>query len=276
VRADETSGPRADPIDNALERLELLAGDDEAIAAYLDGLDVHSSREREMLTELARTTTLASPDRFDEAHRRAVAALESLGRHGYHSFRIGTRLGPLRGLLRFFVELVARYVVVSYLRSTATELRNLYWLREIESPAGARELELLRPARFDAEALTVIFKRREIGLPSFVIGGLLIPIVASAGRLSGLVESAIWAAVIGVVGTAIALTASWIILRGAAMASRRIRVATRAPLEAVWAAVGWCGRPPRDQSRTFAIVAIVLTVVAWIVLPMVIAIALAD
>jgi len=40
--------------DNPLERLRLLAGDDDAVAAFLDELDVSSPREREMLAELAR------------------------------------------------------------------------------------------------------------------------------------------------------------------------------------------------------------------------------
>jgi hypothetical protein len=41
----------------------------------------------------------------------------------------------------------------------------------------------------------------------------------------------------------------------------------------VWRAVGYCGRPPRDKSRRFAIVAISLTVGAWIVLPAAVALA---
>jgi hypothetical protein len=273
MRAEQTE---RDAIDNPLERLELLAGDDEAVASYLDQLDLRGPREREMLAELARARTLADPERFDELHRRAVAALETLARHGYHAFRPNASLGPVRVVIRFFVELVARYVVVSYLRQIAVDLRNLYWLREIESPSGSRELELLRPARFDAQALVEIFQRRSLGLPSFITIGLLIPVFASVGRISGLLESAYWATLIGIVGTAIALAGAWIVLRGAAMASRRIRIAARPPLEAVWAAVGSCGRPPRDQSRKFAFVAIVLTTLAWIVLPAVVAIALAT
>jgi hypothetical protein len=265
-----------DAIDNPLERLELLAGDDEAISSYLDELHVSGAREREMLAELARVSTLADPERFDELHRRAVAALESLGRHGYHSFSPDARLGPIRVVIRFFVELVARFVVVSYLRQISIDLRNLYWLREIESPSGSRELELLRPARFDAQALVEVFQRRTVGLPSFLTIGLLIPVVAALGRVSGLLESTYWATAVGIVGTAFVLVASWIVLRGAAMASRRIRLGTRGPLGAVWAAVGACGRPPRDQSRKFAIIAIVLTTLAWIVLPTVVAIAIAT
>jgi hypothetical protein len=38
--------------DNPLERLQLLGGDDEAIAAFLDEIDVRGPRDREMLREL--------------------------------------------------------------------------------------------------------------------------------------------------------------------------------------------------------------------------------
>jgi hypothetical protein len=63
------------------------------------------------------------------------------------------------------------------------------------------------------------------------------------------------------------------VLRGAAMASRRIRLATNAPLATLWEVVGGAGRPPRDQSRKFAIIAIVLTTFAWVVVPAAIAVA---
>jgi hypothetical protein len=52
-------------LDNPLERLRLLAGDDEAIASFLDELAVSSPREREMLAELARPAPLARPERFE-------------------------------------------------------------------------------------------------------------------------------------------------------------------------------------------------------------------
>ena len=103
-----------DAIDNPIERLELLAGDDTAVAAYLDEIDVRSPREREMLAELARTTPLADSEGFPAAHHRAIAALESLGRHGYHGSRSGAKLGPARVVVRFPVQLVAHFVVVAY------------------------------------------------------------------------------------------------------------------------------------------------------------------
>jgi hypothetical protein len=137
---------------------------------------------------------------------------------------------------------------------------------------------LLRPARIDAEALLEITRTRAVGVPTFLLGGLLVPIAATAYR--GVSEIAItqWinAFIVGVVGALIGVSISWMILRGTAMASRRIRLSVRRPLQELWDTIGSCGRPPRDQSRTFAVVAISLTVGAWIVLPTLVAIALAS
>jgi hypothetical protein len=265
-----------DRVDNPLERLELLAGNERAIDTFLDELDVHGPREREMLRELSRTGVLADPARFPTAHRRVVAALETLARHGFHGSRAGTRLGPLRVVVRFLVELVARYIVVSYLRSASTSLRNLYWLREIESPAGAPEALVLRRARRDAQGLDLVFTRRSIGLPTFVIGGVLVPIGLSVLNLSSRIAVRSWpaAVVAGVISALIVVGISWVLLRGAAMASRRIRLAAERPMEAVWRAVGNCGKPPEDQSRKLATVGIVLSVAAWIVIPVAVGIAL--
>lgn len=262
--------------DNPLERLGLLGDDPEAIASFLDELDVRSPREREMLTELARPSTIARPERVFADHRQAVAALESLRRHGFHSSRAGASLGPLKAVVRWGVELIARYIVISYVKSVAMNLRNLYWLREIESADGSNEMKLLRSARFDAEALVEITRSRELGVPTFVIGGLLIPVGATLYRLTTGVALGNWvnAVIVGVVGGLIGVAISWVVLRGTAMASRRIRLSTREPLRNLWASVGHCGTPPADRSRTFAIVAISLSLGVWIVLPTLIGISL--
>jgi hypothetical protein len=263
--------------DNPLERLRLLSGDDDAIATFLDELDVQSPREREMLAELARPSVLARPDRFDADHRRAIEALESLRRHGFHGSQAGAGLGPFRLVVRWLVQLVARYLVVSYVKEVSTTLRNLYWMREMEAAPDSRELKLLRPARFDANYLVEIMRSREIGVPSFVIAGLLIPLGASIWRLmTGFTFDDWWVALlIGLVGVAIGVALSWIVLRGSAMASTRIRLAVREPLQAVWDSVGHCGRPPKDGSRKFAIISIVLMVGVWVVFPAIVALALA-
>jgi hypothetical protein len=275
VTVGDAGRPLNEAYDNPLERLRLLSGDDDAIASFLDELDVQSPREREMLAELARTSVLARPERFDGDHRRAIEALESLRRHGFHGSRAGASLGPARYGVRWLVELIARYLVVSHVRNVAMSMRNLYWLREMEAESDSAELKLLRPARFDATAMVEIFRTREVGVPSFVIAGLLIPIGATAWRLmTGFTFENWWVAVVlGLVGVAIGVALSWIVLRGTAMASSRIHASIREPLNALWDDIGSCGRPPKDGSRRFAVLAIVLMAGVWIVLPAVIAVA---
>ena len=56
-------------------------------------------------------------------------------------------------------------------------------------------------------------------------------------------------------------------MHGAAIARRRIRLSLDRPLGALWETVGWCGNPPKDNARTFAAVAIAVTVVGWLVIP---------
>jgi hypothetical protein len=258
-----------DDIDDPIERLRLIGDDETAVASYLDTLEVRGPRERELLRELARTQPLAEPELFPVAHQRAVAALESLARHGYHSTGAGKQLGPLRPVVRFLVQLVARYLVVSHLRQVSTDMRNLYWAREMQSKPFTEFRRELRRARMDAEGLLVILERRSIGLPSFVFGGVLISGVATAGRGATGFAFGSWIAafVSALVTVLIVVGAAWVILRGAALASRRIRVSTQGPLKRLWETIGHCGNPPKDQSAKFATVAIALTIGVWIVLP---------
>jgi hypothetical protein len=61
---------------------------------------------------------------------------------------------------------------------------------------------------------------------------------------------------------------SWVILQGAAIARRRIKLSLDAPLAALWETIGWCGRPPRDNSSLMAALAIALTVAGWLLIPL--------
>jgi hypothetical protein len=275
---DDRWRARDDHTVNPLERLQLLSGDDAAIESFLDDLDVTSPRAREMLVELARQTTIARPERFFADHQRVVAALESLRRHGYRGSRAVPRLGPLKAFFRWGIELVARYIVLSYVQTVTTEMRNLYLMREIEAPDGSHQLKLLRAARFDAAALVEALKSRAVGIPTFVIGGLLLPLIASVYRLATGLTFGNWltAIIVGVVGAVIGLGISWFMLRGTAMASGRIRLSVREPLKELWTSIGNCGNPPRDQSRKFAIIGISLTIGVWIVIPTLVGLSFLD
>jgi hypothetical protein len=263
-------------IDNPIERLKLLSGNEDEISKYLDAIEVTSPREREMMHEISRTRALADVGTFPQAHRNMVEALESLARHGYHGTSAGRGLGPLRAAVAFFVQLVARYLVVSHIRNVSKQMRNLYGLREIQALPGTDERRELRRARMDADRMVDALATSEIGVPVFLYGALAVPVLASIGRATGLLGSTVWGTVIGVVGVLIALAASWVILRGAALASRRIRLATRPPQEVLWKTIGWCGKPPKPQTKTFVIVSVGLLLAAFIILPIVIAVSIAT
>ena len=109
--------------------------------------------------------------------------------------------------IRFLVELVARYVVVSHVKNVVVQTA-----QPVLAPraggrgglAGARAPSLARAT--DAQALVEITKSREIGVPTFVIGGLLIPAGISLWRLaSGTIHEWWIALLVGAIGIAIGL-----------------------------------------------------------------------
>jgi hypothetical protein len=61
--------------------------------------------------------------------------------------------------------------------------------------------------------------------------------------------------------------ASWIVVRGAATARRRIQLTTEKPVKALYETIGRCGNPPRDDSIVFIVVALILGVIAALALP---------
>jgi hypothetical protein len=93
-------------------------------------------------------------------------------------------------------------------------------------------------------------RSREIGVRSFVIAGVLVPIVATTWQLmSGFRFDHWWVTVVaGVVGVAIGVGRSWVVLRRTALASSRIRLSVRVPLQVVWADIGHCGLPRRTSA----------------------------
>jgi hypothetical protein len=81
--------------------------------------------------------------------------------------------------------------------------------------------------------------------------------------------------VVACVFAAFALSGFWCILKAAAIARRRTRITLDQPLHALWQTIGAAGHPPRDHSRQFALYAVILLVLAWIVVPVAIATAYA-
>ena len=60
---------------------------------------------------------------------------------------------------------------------------------------------------------------------------------------------------------------AWVILRGAAVARRRIKLTLDGPLNALWETIGRCGSPPSDPARTFGLIAVILALLPWLLIP---------
>ena len=77
---------------------------------------------------------------------------------------------------------------------------------------------------------------------------------------------------LGIVLGALLLGLSWVALYAASIARRRIRLTTDQPIKVLYDVIGAAGDPPRDQSYLFALVAIVLLMLAALAIPVVVSV----
>jgi len=123
-------------------------------------------------------------------------------------------------------------------------------------------------ARLDVERSKPSFKKNSGGVPTFLAGGVVassLTQVASgiAGAAAG---SQVGIVVAVVAAVALLALAAVVLVLGAAIARRRIRLTLDRPLAALWETVGSCGHPPRDTTRSFVTVALLLIVVGWVLI----------
>jgi hypothetical protein len=259
-----------DELDERLERFRVFRKTDSAEAdKVLDELGASDAVDRRIVLELSGRRALGHLERFPEAHALAIQALEVLDRNGAAGVKL-RGLGPLSPVGGFLVQLVARFIVRSYQATVIDQMRHLYGRREARCLPGDPARPPLTRARQHAERLAPGFKRNPLGLPTFLLGGAVVSGVASGLRaLVALVSGNRVAAIVGTLVLALVFgAAAWIILRGAAVARRRIKLTVEAPLQALWETIGRAGNPPKDQSRQFALYALVLTAVSWVVIPL--------
>ena len=259
-----------DELRDHLQQFRLLYDNgDAATDQYLNKLGGSGRVEREMVRELAATRPIAFPDRVPEAHAVAMRALEVLARNGSRQ-PSQLKLGPFTGVARFFVQRVIQFIVRKFQSQVIDSLRDLYSRRLGWVPVGDPSRMVLIRARLDVERSMPAFKKNAGGVPAFLVGGAAVSSLTQVFR--GIADAA-GGSRVGIVVAVIASSlllgfASWTILHGAAIARRRIRLAMDKPLLALWETVGWCGKPPRDSSKPFAIIAIALTIGGWLLIPL--------
>ncbi len=258
-----------DELQGTFEAFQAFRKSDEVAAdAILEELGAHGDVDRDIVLELSSPRPLGHPDRFWDAHRLAVRSLEVLDRNGGRGVRV-RRLGPLGPVAAFLIQQMTQFIVRSHQSSVASKMLDLYGRREANCARDDPSLSMLRRARIQMERLAPGFKRNALGVPLFVIGGALLSTLLSliqralASALASLWSRVVATVVIGLLMAAIA----WIIIRGAAVARRRISLSLDGPLAALWETIGRCGDPPRDPARTFGMIGIILALLPWILIP---------
>ncbi len=268
---DEGAGVDAVPIEepNALvdelhDRLFALralahTSDEEGTDAILQEFGAKGKVEQDIIKELAAIKPLWMPHRFEEAHYLVMRSLEVLDRNGARPAKL-PKLGFLQPIASWLVQLVARFIVRNHQAEVITAIKNLYIRREANSPKNSPERFMLRRARIDAERIMPTLKKNPLGVPTFLLGGAVVSWVSNA--LGSAVEKAKskagFSIALGVLFI-IFVAASWAILRGAAVARHRIRLSLDKPLHALWETVGAAGNPPKDSASAFALIAIIVS-----------------
>ncbi len=265
-----------DEFDEKLDAFNALRKSDAAAAdRILDQVGASDDVDRQIILELAAKRPLGHPDRFPRAHAGAMRALEVLDRNAANGIRV-RRLGPLAPIAQYLVQQVVHFLVKSHIRNVVNNLSNLYNRREAATLDGDPSRRLLTRARLHVDRVATGYRGNPLGFPTFILGGAVLSTVI--GSLQGLVLSAVDSAIGQVLLIAVLfafmLGLSWALLRGAAIARRRVKLTTDQPLQALYQTIGRCGNPPRDQARVFALLALILMGVAWVVIPIAIGVSL--
>ena len=253
---------------------QLLSGDpDEAAERALAEIGVDTRTEAALLGEIAAAGPLAHPDRFEQSHRLVMRALEVLDRDGW-KHPVLRRLGPFSGAAAGAVQFVARTIVRGHVPNVVHALSRLYARRESQSQTASAERRMLARARIQADRLTLGYKGGSLPLPTVLIGGAAVPVLASIARQFGAVkgQAPLLIVPLGVILAIVFAVLAWVLLQGAGLAHRRIKVTLDPSLAALYETIGHCGNPPRDDSAAIAAAAIALTALAWFVVPIAIAI----
>jgi hypothetical protein len=261
-----------DQLADRLDTLRLLREDDPHRAdVMLEQFGAAGRVESEMLRELGQREPLQISERFPEAHRAVMRALEVFDRNAAKP-PSSLRAGVLTPVASVVIQLLIGIVVHNYQRSVVGHLQRLYALREANGVPGTTEYRVLTVARRQVDRIADDLPRRAGGLPAFLVGGAALS--AASSTIQEVTRSPLVLLVVAGVTAALAVAAFWCVITAAGVARRRTRIALDAPLRALYATIGAAGDPPHDRSRAFIVYAVVLLATAWVVVPVALTIAL--
>lgn len=258
-----------DELDEKFAAFQVFRKSDSAAADDLLGnLGAQDDVDKDIVLELSSSRPLGHPDRFEQAHSLAVRALEVLDRNGARSVKI-SRFGPLGPVIAFFVQQVAHFIVRTHQANVADQMYHLYARREANADRSDPARRMLMRARMEMERLLPGFKRNALGVSAFVLGGAVLSTLVRWAQVALTAAlTTLWSKILATVLLGFLIVGlAWVILRGAAVARRRIQLTLDGPINALWETIGRCGKPPMDPSRTFALIAIILALVPWLLIP---------
>lgn len=282
VTATEVPGEPATPaneglfIDELTERLDSLRllrlHDPAAASSLLESFGTHGVVEENIVEELATLEPIAHPDRFEEAHRRVMRALEVYDRNGPRKPSVPASVPTFaRPLARSLVRIPVRMIVRKHQRALTAEIRQLYALREAGAAVGSAEHSMLSLARRQVDEIRSDLNKNPLPLPlpAFIGVGAIV-----SGTLSwvqrGLADD-VGRILVLLLFSIIGLIGFWAVFRGAAIARRRTRISLDGPMQALWEVLGDAGALPADKSRTFAVRATGVLIAVWVVIPVFVA-----
>jgi hypothetical protein len=266
-----------DPLDEFHEKLEafkaLRESDQAAADTFLAALGGRGKVEEEMILQLAAWKPLYRPERFEGAHHNAMRALEVLYRNGHRNAQV-PKLGPLTFFAKYFVKLFTQLIVRDHVQTVIGSVYDLYTRRWTSAAKGSRDASMLRRASFHVEKVMPGYRGRSLALPTFLLGGAFLSSISSL--FGGLVDTGkkntIVLLALLLVLYLVLFALGWCLLRGAAVARTRIKLALDDPLKILWDTVGAAGNPPKDEAMDFALYAFIILGLSAVVVPIVIAV----
>jgi len=248
----------------------LLAGDESKRDLLLERYGGSGEVEKDIIKELANTTVLADVDRFENTHRLALHAIEVLNRNGSRPARM-PRMPIVKPLASAIVSLVLGFIIRNYRNTLTRDIRRMYERRFAVAASGSHERALLLRARRDITVIDDGFSSGAAGVPAFLVGGALVSTVFATveSTMIAIFHTPLGVSVVSIVAVVLLIMLAWSAMYAAAVARRRIRLSTQLPARVLWETVGSAGDPPKDQSFLFALIAIALAVLAWVLVPVV-------
>lgn len=265
----ESGGPRrlGDRFAGPIDALHILREvDPDKADATLEGLaGDEDSVEQEILEELREAPSLADTANFMQAHRTFARAIEVYNRNARRPPQ-ALPAGFLRPVVTPLVTIMVIGIAHAYQRRVVREVRALYAMREANSTLGTPRHRMLAVARRQIDQISPELAGRGLAIPGFLLGGAVISTIAAF--LNRLLHSDTGRVALLAGVLLITIGAFWCIVMAAAVIRRRTHLVLDLPVQALWAAIGSAGRPPREPSRAFVVAATALLVLGWIIAPL--------